>query len=166
MIRMLVLAALLCPLAASAFDNEPTGFRGIEWDTAFEAVGPQFKLYRRDGGTVFYNRLDDKMSVGGAALRTIVYVFYRGHFQGVLLETAPDDVHSRSAMQEALEAQFGKPRQPNAYIQKFYWFGPLTAISLDCSAQNLCRTVIRSKVVGDREFADRKAAATAAKKDF
>lgn len=160
--------ALGATATAHAFPNQPTGFRGIEWGTPFEAVAEQFTVASGQRDDVkFYTRKDDKLAIGAAELKYINYVFYKGQFQGAMIRTA-DGVAHQYALREAFRAQFGDGHKPNRYMDKFHWFGGATNVTLDCyqPATNHCIAYIRSKAITDLEIADKKAAAHAAKKDF
>lgn len=167
--RAAVLVALtLSAHPAAAFNNEPPGFRGIEWDTPFEKVQDEMVPVGSEGkgGSLFYQRKDDKLSIGGADLTEISYVFYKGHFLGVLARTA-EGVGNQRALKDAMFAQFGAGAQPNRYMEQYLWFGTSALISLDCfGAQRRCSLYMRSRAVGDRERSDKKSTADDAKKDF
>lgn len=159
--------ALMLPITAGAFENEPSGFRGIEWETPIESVAAEFSpMSESKSGAKFYTRKGDKLAIGEAALQSIAYVFYKGRFQGAMIRTQ-EGVGNKRALRDALFAQFGPGHQPNRYMERFYWFGAVAHISLDClSVRPYCMAFIRSKAMSDAEMADKKTAAEGAKKDF
>ena len=159
-------ALLITSVSALAFENEPTGFRGIEWGTKFEQVAEQFTQTTASQDRVFYQRKGDKLNFGEAVLQDITYMFYKGEFQGVMIRSEAG-VQNQHALKDAVTAQFGFGRHPNRYMERVYWFGPVTWISLDCfNSTKRCTLMIRSKAVIDREQADKKTAAAGAKKDI
>ena len=78
-----LLSAAQCALA---FQNEPKGFRGIDWDTDFANVEGEMFL-AEDTQIKFYTRRDDKMTIGGAELARLTYGFYEGKFGYVFIHT-------------------------------------------------------------------------------
>lgn len=165
--RTLAAAAwcLVTALPTYAYQNEPYGFRGIDWDTPLEQVADQFTELSDSKGRGFYQRKGDKLTIGEAELESVTYVFYKGRFQGAMLTTTEGAANQR-ALRDAFTAQFGRGEQPNRYIDRFYWWGAITQISLNCSSGRKCLALLRSKALSDTERADRKTAAEGAKKDF
>jgi len=69
-----LIAALLAAHATSAFDNEPDGFRGIAWQSAFEDFADEMKFKSEfgDGERISYLRDNDKMFIGEIPLKRVV----------------------------------------------------------------------------------------------
>jgi hypothetical protein len=156
-----------CACPAMAFQNEPSGFRGIDWGAPVENF--QDQLSGKDApttpGLAFYQRKDDKMSIGAAQLTRITYVFYKGRFEGAQIQTA-EGASYPGALRDALVAQFGPGDQPNRYIDRWFWRGTQAMILLDCTARLSCRAHISSRAMFEEQQRDKKAAAEKAKKDF
>lgn len=153
----------------SAYENEPKGFRGVDWDTPIDSLGDQFAIVQgtpQTTGNKCYLRRGDKMQLGGAELASIYYCFYRDRFHSVMLETTKTFA-SRQALQEAFVSQFGAGHKPNQFIERWLWFGAVTGISLECSpVQKHCRAYLFSRTVAGREKEDRAKKAEASKQDF
>ena len=68
---------VLLPTGAIAFQNEPTGFRGIAWGTPLSAVQSQMRPLGATpaGQDQAYVRIRDNMTIGGAMLEKILYKF-------------------------------------------------------------------------------------------
>lgn len=155
------------PIAALAYQNEPTGFRGLEWDIPLEGVTEQLTNPLTTRDTTIAERKGDKLAIGEAQLKSINYFFYKGRLQGVMISTEPG-AHNVRAIRDALVAQFGPPSsQPNRFMARYHWLGQVTNIYLDCFEQrDRCTVTIRSQVVSARQIADKREAAKEAKKDF
>ena len=152
---------------AIAFQNEPTGFRGIAWDTEFSAVESQMTLVEEGRmNTKYYRRNEDNMSIGGAELSKIVYEFFDGRFSSVIVETKKGTTN-RQAIQGAFFAQFGSGSQPNRYMEQWFWHGSTSTVFLRCNrVRDECDAMMRSEAVHRRsKEADQKRAKDA-KKDF
>jgi hypothetical protein len=125
-------SALLSVCAAAvAFQNEPDGFRGIKWETDISQNQDEMKLVKNAEGLDIYVRNGDKLSIGGAELRSIAYVYIGGKFAFVAMKTGGEE--GNSALLRAFEAQFGPGERPNRYLDKFFWRGTVATISLACS---------------------------------
>jgi hypothetical protein len=129
--RYLIALLFLFPIAANAYKNEPEGFRGINWGDDFAAYEEEFELSEDGDRTKVYLRKNDKLSIGGAELSKIAYGFQNGKFTSVILFA--HGISNMRALKEALNEQFGRGIQPNRYIEKYWWYGSKTIISLDCN---------------------------------
>lgn len=159
------LVLMMCG-AALAFQNEPTGFRGIAWGTPFSAVSSQMTPV--PGGTkgILYLRKGDAMKLGGARLDSVVYEFYRGVFSAVMLVSS-NDPDARVAINAAFTAQFGHGVLPDDLSDDRLWQGAVGGVFLTCSPINeSCTALIRSTKAVAQRHADEAAAAARAKKDF
>lgn len=161
--RALLLLGFLAASAASAFENEPDGFRGIEWNAPVESAG-ELVAVDRDKRLAVYRRRADRLSIGEAELRSIHYSFYVGRFQGVLIESKPG-TENKAALRAAFHGLFGEGHRRNQFLDHWVWAGEKALISLDCS-RDTCTAGIMSKEVLDAVRQDREAAAADAKKDF
>ena len=146
------LVAAAFPLHASAFENEPKGFRGLDWDTPIESVQKQLILIAGEGKETYYLRASDKLEIGDARLRDIVYRFYDGRFFGVVIRPARGN---RDSFIEAFHALYGTGRKTNSDEVEYVWAGDDSEIILFC--QDLvdeCYAVVRSTEVARRENAE------------
>ena len=73
---------VLLPTVTAAFQNEPTGFRGIAWGTPLSSVQNQMRAVAATpaGQDQAYVRIGDNMTIGGAMLEEILYKFHDGQF--------------------------------------------------------------------------------------
>jgi len=72
-----------------AFQNEPDGFRGIKWGTSINDL-PDMELIEGGDygdGRKSYHRRNDKMAIGNAKLKEIVYMFWQDQFFSVCIKT-------------------------------------------------------------------------------
>ncbi len=69
-----------------------------------------------------------------------------------------------AALLAALKAQFGKPSQPNQYLDEYYWQGRKTTISADCNSITKACSVflISSKLFAEKRRVEKQAAIEAA----
>lgn len=150
---------------ASAFQNEPEGFRGIAWGTPLAQI--QAKLRHEDGGgaTRSYRRAGENLSIGQAKLSAIHYLFYKSKFSGAMIEVRAG-AGNASAILEASKARFGEPDSANDILERYFWVGERAQVALLCGMQPACTLVIRSTRLAEQEQADDKAAARKAGKDF
>jgi hypothetical protein len=162
----LALALALAPSIASAYQNEPIGFRGIEWGSDAENHKEQLtETSRSKEGVEIYRRRDDKMNIGEADLNSIAYVFYRGQFSAAMIRSS--GLSNQTALLRALQAQFGSGDQSNRYIPKYFWRGAIANIFMDCnSVTKDCTVVMQSERIRALQNADRQSAAEKSKGDF
>lgn len=109
----------LCNVAHS-FQNEPSGFRGIKWETDIKAL-PDMICAEGQGDTEFCTRQNDEMAIGAAELDRIEYGFHGGKFFTVLIK-----YHSSSNyfnLKDAFVRQYGGCYQPNLTKEECYWNG-------------------------------------------
>ncbi len=152
--QLMLTAAVLLAAQSFAFQNEPTGFRGIEWGTDFSKVAGQFE--RAPGpGTDNYRRKNEKLAFGAAALQSTTYSFYRGKFAGVVMRTSMKE--GGRAMMDALRSQYGDGTQPDPSAQQYFWTGQVGSIVLDCDpVRDLCNLAIFSAAAMRQKSSDQK----------
>jgi len=161
---VLILGMLLGTAPALAFDNEPIGFRGINWGTPIEGAIANLTLEQTKGDLTRYSRTGDQMTVGEAKLQFVGYEFYKGLFKAGTMISEPGYTQEMIA---TFRAQFGPGNQLNYLIQDFEWFGPQTTILLACSSiRRTCVASMSSAVLDAEDRADRAKAAAGAGKDF
>lgn len=162
--KLIILAAIVVPTVARAFQNEPTGFRGIAWDTPFSAVRGEMLPYDDPEHLPdLFQKVGDTMSLGGAPLDKIVYEFHHGVFTGVYIfaKKRPD------AIIAAFQAQFGEGIKTNQFMDKYVWQGPIGFIYLSCSSVgDDCIANIESRRAFEQKKTEKADEATRAKKDF
>jgi hypothetical protein len=141
---------LLIPNAAFAFQNEPTGFRGISWGTPLSAVQSQMIPYADE----LYKRVDDKLTIGDAALMDILYRFHNGRFSEVTIFPQAG-LSNENAMIAAFLVQFGSVEANHE--GHYHWRGSTAEIFLDCGPQvghknHGCHAFIESVVERASQF--------------
>lgn len=148
---------------------EPTGFRGIPWAASLGDYPDQFKPIGASKPADLlrsYRRVDEKLAIGSVELEYITYIFFQDQLMGVMLKTMPGSINRR-AIVEVFQLQFGAGRQPNRYIERYFWLGGATLVSLDCGAvDSACTGMLTSADMKDRYDAARKRSAEDARKDF
>ena len=100
------------------------GFRGLKW-AANIADAPGMILVEDGVYKKYYRREGDKLAIGGAELKRIVYGFYKARFCWLYIQT--QGFLNWSALKDAVFAIYGKGYQPNQYIDRWYWGGSFTA---------------------------------------
>jgi hypothetical protein len=121
---------MLTPGPTGAFQNEPTGFRGIEWSTPITELKSQMLLIGNRGNNSFYSRSGDEMKIGDAAFTSIGYHFYKGRLAPVIITAAAT---SSSGFVQAFEVQFGQPTEANEYVGRYIWPGTISRIIIHCN---------------------------------
>lgn len=97
---LLVLAlVVLCPVPAAQADDfegapDLAGFRGMKWG-ANRSDFSGLALLNDDPIIHRYSRRNDQLQIGGVALESIIYNFYKGRFMGVSIETRGADEWNR-----------------------------------------------------------------------
>jgi hypothetical protein len=110
---------------------EPVGFGDIEWgaelpflDTLeYVGGGPGY------GGIEIYIRNDDDFTIGTAALKRVEYRFWRNKFCGA--RSITEGYSNFAILKEAAFELFGDGYRPNPSIERYFWIGDRTNITLD-----------------------------------
>ena len=170
MISIIVASGLwiLWPTVAIAFENEPTGFRGIAWGTPLSAVQNQMKPVAATpvGQDQAYERIGDSMRIGAAALEKILYKFHNGAFSEAFI-IAQQGPSNTAAMLAAFRAQFGEGRRPHRSADHYIWEGASSIIFLTChTGRHACLAFVQSRAAFAQQNAEKAAAAARAKNDF
>jgi hypothetical protein len=159
---------VLLPAVATAFQNEPTGFRGIVWGTPLSAVQSQMRPL---GGTPAgqdqaYVRVGDSMTIGAAALDKILYKFHNGGFSEAFIVTQKGPSNA-AALIAVFRAQFGEGTRPHGSADDYIWQGVTSTIFLTChSGPHPCFAFLQSTPALAQQNVERAAVAARAKKDF
>ena len=100
----LIFLMLAVALSALAFQNEPDSFRGIEWGASINDIGDMVKI--DDAGELrTYQKKNEDMKMGDAALKYLVYFFFRDKFCGSL--AVYDEYASFIAIRDTLFQRHG-----------------------------------------------------------
>jgi hypothetical protein len=113
---------LLSFSGASAFENEPDGFRDIKWGTRIADL-PSMELQNEyDDGVAIYTRKEEDLyvrkigSIGKVRLKSIKYYFYNDKFFKVVVEY---DASKASEIRTVLDSKHGNPNSRNARQDSF-----------------------------------------------
>jgi hypothetical protein len=114
-----------------AYQNEPDGFGRIKWGTNISTLEGMNHLGTDPsfGGIEIYIRKSDELKFGNAKLSGIQYGFWKGKLSDVRIT-----VHGKAdweALKKATFAKYGKGEKANSKIEKYAWFGNVTAIGLE-----------------------------------
>src|ERR1700739_3332346 len=137
---------VLLPAVAFAFQNEPTGFRGIPWGTPLSAVQSQMRPLGATpaGQDQGYIRVGDSMTLGGATLEKILYKFHDGGFSEAFI-VAQKGPSNAAAMIAAFRSQFGEGQRPHRSADDYIWQGATSTIFLTChSGPHQCLGFVQS----------------------
>ena len=122
----LIFLVFLLPTSALAFQNEPDGFRGIKWGADLSKRSDMSHI-RGD----MYKRKNDKLTIGEASLKQVVYMGYKGRLKGMAI-SYEDSSNSRQ-LKSTFFQLYGKGDKPNRFIEEYYWIGSAVAIVLTYS---------------------------------
>ena len=160
-IRLSVLTATLIfvALSSQAFQNEPAGFRGLVWGADLAPLLGELSLLEESGTTKVFTRPADKLTIGAANVKRIVYLFESDRLTSVMIES--EGLPDNTALLEAFSAQFGTPSKPNRFMDKYNWKGKLTTITYTCTltlnADCMAYLVSSASLSNDKEERARKA---------
>lgn len=117
---VLVMAVLFLVLSvgAFAFQNEPEGFRGLEWGDAPTEEMEHYSSSKK--GTDYYILPDDEMAIGNVKLYLIGYMFYEGQFLGVGLYFRGEDNYD--LMKTICEQRYGEDEMDEGFYTTA-WYG-------------------------------------------
>lgn len=106
-------------LPVFAFQNEPTGFRGVGWGDKIDCH-PQMILLRDHGdGTVGYFKSGEKYSIEEVRLKSIIYVFWQDRFAYVVIFYSGRANWER--LKDILLKNFGEGEEISEFL--LYWEG-------------------------------------------
>ena len=94
------------------------GFRGLKWATKIEDA-PGMVLVEGKGDRKFYRCEGEKCTLGGAKLREITYVFYKGRFTSVMIDA--EGLRNWIAFRDAVFATYGEGHKSNRFIEEWWW---------------------------------------------
>ena len=124
----LFILTLLFPVSLFAIENEPDGFRGIKWETDLSKQ-PDMSLGLDENNKQFYTRANDKLSLGSANLKLILYIAYKYKFQGVAITY--EGYINYIKLKETLTHIYGKSYDPKKEIVEHHWSGIDVEIALN-----------------------------------
>ena len=120
--KLIFLGVTLLVMFATSFAQTfkfPEGFRGHLWGQSQNELGPSVVEVYSDRKKTAFSIPDDKLKIGDAQLDSISYSFYEDQLYGVLILFKGNSNHR--ALLQALTENFGEPRRPNRYMEKYIW---------------------------------------------
>jgi hypothetical protein len=95
------------------------GFRGIKWGTEItDAPG----ITGKKAETKSCFRKDDKLTIGEAKLKYILYQFYKGRFYSV--DIRAEESTNWIALRDAVFAKYGEGKKLYTLLEQWYWGAP------------------------------------------
>ena len=110
---------------------EPEGFGNIKWGTEL----PSLKTLEYIGedpsyvGIGIYTKVGDDLTFSGATLRRVEYRFWRSKFCSAYVVV--EGYSNFAVLKEAAFEHFGEGYKPNPFIERYFWIGNRTNITLD-----------------------------------
>jgi len=123
LLLMLVLVLALT-VGAFAFQNEPEGFRGVEWG---DPPTEDMVLWDVVVGLDLYILPGEKLTMGEAELVLITYCFYEDRFMEVNLHFF--ELDNYALLKEICRTKFGKELEQSA--SDLYWVSSQSQVSMD-----------------------------------
>lgn len=115
-------------LQVSAFENEPDGFRGLKWGTHSSEL-TDMSLIESHGDIKIYVRKNDKMQMGDAKLKKIIYAFYKDRLFSVSIKYS--SYQNFLKLKQFFFQLYGNGNQPNIYMKRYLWFGSEAGITFE-----------------------------------
>ncbi|HOL68047.1 MAG TPA: CsgG/HfaB family protein, partial [bacterium] len=110
---------------ATGYKNEPDGFRGIKWGTAFSSL-TGMKPVKDEGNIKQCQKENESLLIGKAQLERIIYSFYKEQLESVTAETRGKENFEK--LKVATQERFGPGNQKSE--NEWRWEGTVTSISL------------------------------------
>jgi hypothetical protein len=110
---------------------EPEGFRNIQWGQDLPSLKTLGCIEEdpRYGGIEICINVGDDLTIGSATLERVEYRFWRSKFYSARAIT--EGYSNFLALKEAAFERFGAGYRPNPSIERYFWIGNRTNISLD-----------------------------------
>jgi hypothetical protein len=128
MIRILFALLLLVPVSAFSFQNEPTGFRNISWNSSISKIAG-FRPAGEPSGTVQrYMKMDETFPLEGITLSDVQYVTDAGKF---IEAVALFECSQYGPLKKNLKHNYGAATATAQKGGSLSWQGPVTTITLN-----------------------------------
>lgn len=151
-------------VGAHAFQNEPTGFRGVPWGTPIGQAHGLYILDHAAGDRRSYRRSFEDLSVNGIPLQAIYFDFYQGRFEEAVLIAKRN--HGADLL-ATLTARYGEPARAKGRKRIFVWSGTVATVEMTCSGRFVtCTVAIASNAIMAEDRAGLAASARHNDKDF
>lgn len=98
------------------------GFRGVRWGTQLSSLSGFKTANQTTAQAGNYTRDSEKLMLGGARLKDVVWRFYRGRLYHVLVEAQPNTF---DALKSVTIERFGKSYKNTSteYLESYTWSG-------------------------------------------
>lgn len=126
---------------AAAFDNEPNGFGGIDWGTAF-APGQMQPVHDGEGAE-FYVRRGEPLALLGVKLESLSYAYQQGRFVGVVFRTQGRE--RERELLAALRDEYGQGKRSGTdggFVVR--WSGDTGRVEVYCQSHITCIGTVAS----------------------
>jgi len=124
----LIFLVFLLPITVLAFQNEPDGFRGIEWGTDI-SEWPDMSHVSRN----VYQRENDELTIEDANVTKIHYKTYEGRLYGVAISYK--GFSNKEKLKQTLFYWYGEADKSNRVREHYRWIGSDVWISLHYSEE-------------------------------
>ena len=155
--KKLVIGILVFSFSVVLFaaDHNSNGFGNIKWGESIKKHKDIMHLTsEKDKLKKFYVLNSDELLWGDINLSSISYVFYKGKFSSVAIQTDRSSYNLKKII-NSLKDKFGKPFYSNKYINKFKWKNESTLVNLKCFASShKCSIIYNSVVMNELEKSD------------
>jgi len=151
-----------------------SGFRGLKWNTNIRDMNdPNMVLiYENTKRRVsYYERQDDKLSIGKADLSDLIYMCYKDRFFGVFIMV--EGMSNFQYLKDAVFAHYGEGHKLDVLEDKWLWNSAIGAgvsnVTMTLKYDNIIKQAwlrIYYRPILYEQKADNAKAATEAKSDF
>jgi len=104
------------------------GFRDAKFEVPIDSFKNMIKI-EDHGNSKFYISSAENLKLGDFDLEKIEYFFYKGELASILIDTK-GLINSRGVL-KILQTTYSNYRQPNEYIEYYWWFGNKVRMSYD-----------------------------------
>ncbi|MDE2058750.1 MAG: hypothetical protein KGL31_07560 [candidate division NC10 bacterium] len=126
--------------------DEKNGFRDLKCG---DALPEGMRMTEESGDEKYYTR-QESLTIGAGTVTEIAYGFYKGQLGAVQIRTK--GLINSNAVQQAFEAAYGHPTQPNRFLEHYYWLGEKVSLAFkqnpvtnDALAIILCKSIQEKK---------------------
>jgi len=168
-IKLVVLVISMLMMTSLSAQNkkmldEKNGFRELKFGMSIDSVS-NLKLIDGNGISKYYEKTDDKLTIGDYAIESITYGFYKGKLSFIMITTV-GYANSKGVL-NLFTTQYGKGYQSNQYIEEYWWFGKTVSLNYkENSINNNGKIIMSTNIFDDEKAADKKAATEKAKNDL
>ena len=156
---------VLSGVAFAGYQNEPNGFRGLEWGVELKDTKGLVFL-NQQGALSIYSRKTDKMKMGEAQLILITYSFWHNKLLGVAMST--NGLGDWYALKETTKMKFGKSTKEHPFLEEYAWVGKITSARLTYNqfSEEGMLVMVSTKLSNEMSAYDEQKAKEGAEKDF